>query len=123
MKNYKNNHNSRRHKYRNNGDRNYIRNGNGHKLNADFSNPSNFRRKNPGKNNQHASKLIEKYTILAKEALSSGDKILSENYFQHADHFMRVMGEKNLEEKKTVKNEIKKDEFVNEETNSKSETL
>ena len=36
---------------------------------------------------------------------------------------MRVMGEKNLEEKKTVKNEIKKDEFVNEETNSKSETL
>ena len=104
MKNYKNNHHSRRNKYRNNGDRNYIRNGNGHKINTDFSNPSNFKRKNPGKNNQHASKLIEKYTILAKEALSSGDKILSENYFQHADHFVRVMGDKQKDKKMNTVN-------------------
>ena len=40
----------------------------------------------PGRNNHNASKLIEKYSNLAREALSSGDKILSENYFQHADH-------------------------------------
>ena len=50
-----------------------------------------FRRKNPGRNNQNASKLIDKYNDLAKEALSNGDKILSENYLQHADHFARII--------------------------------
>ena len=91
MRNYKNNYYPRRNKFRNNGDRSYIRNGNGQKLNSDFTNSSNFRRTNPGKNNQNASKLIEKYNDLAREALSNGDKILSENYLQHADHFSRII--------------------------------
>ena len=43
-----------------------------------------------------AEKSLEKYNTLAKEASTSGDKILSENYFQHADHFMRIVDEKNL---------------------------
>ncbi len=48
-------------------------------------------------NAQHnPEKLVEKYNILAKEALTSGDKILSETYFQHADHFMRILKEKAL---------------------------
>ena len=42
-----------------------------------------------------AEKLLEKYNTLAKEALSSGDKTLSENYYQHADHFMRIIEDKN----------------------------
>ena len=42
-----------------------------------------------------AEKLLEKYTTLAKEAMSSGDKTLSENYLQHADHFMRVIEDRN----------------------------
>ena len=42
-----------------------------------------------------AEKLFEKYSSLAKEAMSSGDKILSENYLQHADHFMRIIEDKN----------------------------
>ena len=75
MRNYRNNY--KRNRFRNNGDRNYRRNGSHQKLNSDFSNSSDFRRKNPGKNNQNASKLIEKYTELAREALSNGDKILS----------------------------------------------
>ena len=37
--------------------------------------------------------LIEKYSDLAREALSNGDKILSENYLQHADHFTRILNE------------------------------
>ena len=45
--------------------------------------------------NINASKLIEKYTELAKEALSNGDKILSENYYQHADHFTRIYEKQN----------------------------
>tara|TARA_B100000579_G_scaffold436764_1_gene463758 strand:+ start:2131 stop:2526 length:396 start_codon:yes stop_codon:yes gene_type:complete len=101
MKNYKNNH--KRNRFRNHSDRNYKRNGNGHKLNSDFANVSDFKRKNPGRNNQNAGKLIEKYNELAREALSQGDKILSENYLQHADHFARI-SEKQLIEKNAEKN-------------------
>ena len=48
-------------------------------------------------------KLVEKYNILAKEALTSGDKILSETYFQHADHFMRILKEKDLNKNQSKK--------------------
>ena len=90
MNNFKNN--LRRNRFRSNGDRNFKkRNGNGHKLNGDFNNNSDFKRKNPGRNNQNAAKLIDKYNDLAREALSNGDKILSENYLQHADHFARIL--------------------------------
>jgi hypothetical protein len=58
-----------------------------------FSNNDNFRRSIPGRNNHNAVKLIEKYNDLAREALANEDKILSENYFQHADHFTRVQNE------------------------------
>ena len=90
MNNFKNNH--RRNRFKSNGDRNYRkRNGNGHKINGEFNNNLDFKRKNPGRNNQNASKLIYKYNDLAKEAISNGDKILSENYLQHADHFARIL--------------------------------
>ena len=89
MNNFKNNH--RRNRYKSNGDRIFRkRNGNGHKINGEFNNNSEFKRRNPGKNNQNAGKLVEKYNDLAREALSNGDKILSENYFQYADHFLRI---------------------------------
>ena len=101
MNSFRNNH--KRNRFRNHSDRNYKRNGNGHKLNSDFANVSDFKRKNPGRNNQNAGKLIEKYNELAREALSQGDKILSENYLQHADHFARI-SEKQLIEKNAEKN-------------------
>ena len=91
MRTFRNNH--KRGRYRNN-DRNFKRNGENPKFNSDFSSDSIFQRKSPGKNNHNAPKLIEKYNDLAREALSKGDKILSENYFQHADHFARVLSEK-----------------------------
>ena len=50
-----------------------------------------------------AEKLLEKYNNLAKEAMSSGDKTLSENYLQHADHFMRIIGDKNKNLEKNIK--------------------
>ena len=94
MKNYKNN--FRRNRYKNYSDRSNHRNENGKIIN-DLQNGSNFIRKNVGRNNNNAPKLIEKYSNLAKEALSNGDKILSENYFQHAEHFIRVLEEKNAQ--------------------------
>ena len=89
MNNFKNN--NRRGRFKPNGDRGYRRNGNGHKTNGDFGNGSSFKRRHPGKNNQNAAKLVEKYNDLAREALSNGDKILYENYLQHSDHFSRIL--------------------------------
>ena len=89
MNNFKNN--NRRGRFKPNGDRVFRRNGNGHKPNGDFGNGSSFKRRHPGKNNQNAAKLVEKYNDLAREALSNGDKILSENYLQHSEHFSRIL--------------------------------
>ena len=86
------NNNGRRNNFRRN-DRNYKINGDRQKFGSNFSNNENFQRKIPGRNNHNASKLIEKYNNLAREASSSGDKIMSENYFQHADHFSRILSE------------------------------
>ena len=86
-----NNNNNRRPSFRNNNNRRppFRNNNEGSK----FSNNDNFRRSVPGRNNHNAVKLIEKYNDLAREALANEDKILSENYFQHADHFTRVQNE------------------------------
>ena len=92
MVTFRNNNNNRRNNFRRN-DRNFKSNGDRPKYGSNYSNNENFQRKIPGRNNHNASKLIDKYNNLAREALSSGDKILSENYFQHADHFTRVMHE------------------------------
>ena len=85
--------NNRRNNFRRN-DRNFKSNGDRTKFASSFSNNENFKRKAPGRNNHNAPKLIEKYNDLAREASSNGDKILSENYLQHADHFTRVLNEK-----------------------------
>ena len=114
------NNNNRRNNFRRN-DRNFKSNGDRQKFSSNFSNGDNFKRKSPGRNNHNAPKLIEKYNDLAREALSNGDKILSENYLQHADHFTRILNEResfkkerNLEQK-YVENE--------KETNKPSENI
>ena len=95
MNNFKNN--FRRNRFKSNGDRNFRkRNGNGPKINGEFNGSLDFKRRNPGRNNQNASKLVDKYNDLAREALSNGDKILSENYLQHADHFARILQSREL---------------------------
>ena len=88
-----NNNNIRRNNFRRN-DRNFKSNGDRSKFGSNYSNNENFKRKVPGRNNHNAPKLIEKYNDLAREASSNGDKILSENYLQHADHFTRVQNER-----------------------------
>ena len=87
------NNNNRRNNFRRN-DRNFKSNGDRQKFSSNFSNNDNFKRKAPGRNNYNAPKLIEKYNELAREASSNGDKILSENYLQHADHFTRILNER-----------------------------
>ena len=94
MVTFRNNNNiNRRNSFRRN-TRGFKSNNDNSKFGSNFSNSDNFKRKAPGRNNHNAPKLIEKYNDLAREALSNGDKILSENYLQHADHFTRVLSEK-----------------------------
>ena len=93
--------NNRRNNFRRN-DRNFKSNVvDKNKFGSNFSNNDNFQRKPIGRNNHNASKLHDKYNNLAREALSTGDKILSENYFQHADHFKRILN--NQEETKRAR--------------------
>ena len=88
MRPYKNNH--KRQKFRSNGDRGINRNLNNQSLILN----SNIQRKSHRSNNQNASRLIEKYNNLAREASSAGDKILSESYYQFSDHYIRVLNER-----------------------------
>ena len=116
MVTFRNNNNNRRSNFRRS-TRNFKSNGDNSKFGSNFSNNENFKRKAPGRNNHNAPKLIEKYNDLAREALSNGDKILSENYLQHADHFTRVLNEReSFKREKFVENKTREDENVLEQT-------
>ena len=121
MRTFRNN--NKRGRFRNN-DRHFKRNDDVAKFNSNFSPNSNFIRKVPGRNNHNAPKLIEKYNDLAREALSNGDKILSENYFQHADHFMRILAEQENFKLSKVNDNKKHDkiEVVLDNTNDQQES-
>ena len=117
--------NNRRGNFRRN-DRSFKSNGDRQKFVSNFSNNENFKRKSPGRNNHNAPKLIEKYNDLAREALSNGDKILSENYLQHADHFTRILNDKESYKKERLSdsNDSLVDETTeNSENASKDESI
>jgi len=124
MVTFRNNNNGRRNNFRRN-DRNFKSNNERPKFNSNFSNTENFQRKIPGRNNHNASKLIEKYSNLAREALSSGDKILSENYFQHADHFTRILSEQEIFRKSKLSNnaEVNKIENIQQDEKTVNKSL
>ena len=108
MVTFRNNNNVRRNNFRRN-DRGFKSNLDRPKYGSNFSKNENFQRKSPGRNNHNASKLIEKYSNLAREALSGGDKILSENYFQHADHFTRILNDQDAQRKlNSINNDLSK---------------
>ena len=124
-----NNNNNRRNNFRRN-TRNFKSNSDTSKFGSNFSNNENFKRKAPGRNNHNAPKLIEKYNDLAREALSNGDKILSENYLQHADHFTRILSEresfrkeKNSHNRSENISEVAKENVENSDQNSEKNQL
>ena len=128
MVTFRNNNNVRRNNFRRN-DRGFKSNLDRPKYSSNFSKNENFQRRSPGRNNHNASKLIEKYSNLAREALSSGDKILSENYFQHADHFTRILNDQDAQRKQNLTNNdhnnsqqnlvnVDKEQNLNEEKNT-----
>jgi len=115
-----NSNNNRRSNFRRN-DRTFKSNGERQKFSSNFSNNDSFKRKAPGRNNHNAPKLIEKYNDLAREALSNGDKILSENYMQHADHFTRILNDRdNIKKQKLSESKLdnENDNMINKNINS-----
>ena len=118
-----NNNNIRRNNFRRN-DRNFKTTGDRPKFSSNYSNNENFKRKIPGRNNHNASKLIEKYNDLAREASSNGDKILSENYLKHADHFTRILNEQeNYKKLKFAENKSTENASETQELSDKSEEI
>ena len=116
-----NSNNNRRNNFRRN-DRTFKSNGERQKFSSSFSNSDNFKRKAPGRNNHNAPKLIEKYNDLAREALSNGDKILSENYLQHADHFTRILNEReSFKNEKFLENKIENNAHLSESSDNSSD--
>ena len=110
MNNYRNN---RKNRFKSNGDRHFRKRSlNGHKNQVDFNSNSDFKHRNPSRNNQNAAKLVDKYNNLAREALSSGDKILSENYLQHADHFSRILSLQEVSKLSEEKNNVNEQNFT-----------
>ena len=122
MVTFRNNNNVRRNNFRRN-DRNFKSNGDRPKFGSNYTNNENFKRKAPGRNNHNAPKLIEKYNDLAREVSSSGDKILSENYLQHADHFTRVLNEQENYRKQKFAENKSADPETNTETTTNSKEL
>ncbi len=124
MRNFKNN----RRRFRSNSfDRSFKVGSNDQNLNA-LGNVSDLKRKNFSRNNFNSPKLIQKYSDLAREALSSGDKILYENYMQHAEHFIRIS--ENISQNGNTKNntstgisEIKVDKINKQENFSEEKKL
>ena len=123
MVTFRNNNNNRRSSFRRN-TRNFKSNGDNSKFGSNFSNNENFKRKAPGRNNHNAPKLIEKYNDLAREASSNGDKILSENYLQHADHFTRILNEQeNYKKIKFAENKSSENNLETQELSDKSDKI
>ena len=119
MVTFRNNNNHRRNNFRRN-TRNFKSSSENSKFSSNFSNNDNFKRKSPGRNNHNAPKLIEKYNDLAREALSNGDKILSENYLQHADHFKRILNERESFKREKFLNDKSQDNLDGVEENTEN---
>jgi len=109
MNNYRSN---RKNRFKSNGERNFRkRSSNLYKSQNEFSSNIDFRHRNQNRNNQNPAKLVDKYNNLAREALSSGDKILSENYLQHADHFSRILSLQEISKSANSENNVIKQNF------------
>ena len=56
------------------------------------SRPNTFDSAGPeGRVRGNAHQVYEKYVTLARDAMSSGDRIMAEAFFQHAEHYFRIV--------------------------------
>ena len=115
---------SRRFRRRPNGRGHRLHNNGGENIGLNTTSFPNDRIRNNFNTYKSADKLAEKYNSLAKEAISSGEKTLAENYLQHADHFMRILAEQENFKLSKVNDNKKHDkiEVVLDNTNEQQES-
>ena len=81
----------------------------------------NFNRNGSMNNIHNVEKTMQKYQQLAKDAQSNGDPVLSQNYLQHADHFLRRYNELNEKRENSIEKSIPEEKTLSKEENQKSE--
>tara|TARA_B100000963_G_scaffold340081_1_gene338369 strand:- start:144 stop:509 length:366 start_codon:yes stop_codon:yes gene_type:complete len=106
--------NNRRRSFRPRSQKNNFRRRNG-SLNSNSGNNfknngnMNFSRNGSMTNPHNVEKTMQKFQQLAKDAQSSGDPVLVENYLQHADHYSRRLAELNYKNKEQTSTDINKE--------------
>ena len=81
----------------------------------------NFNRNGSMNNIHNVEKTMQKYHQLAKDAQSNGDPVLSQNYLQHADHYLRRYNELNERRENIIEKSIPEEKTLSKEENQKSE--
>jgi len=81
----------------------------------------NFNRNGSMNNIHNVEKTMQKYQQLAKDAQSNGDPVLSQNYLQHADHYLRRYNELNERRENSIEKPILAEKSLPDEKNQKSE--
>ena len=97
--------------------RNNGRRHNHYQRNTSFNSSSFSKFRSRGNPNQ----LFTKYLSLAKNAISIGDSIQAEYYFQYADHFSRILNEEGNQIKYNKNEEIKNNNILTKDTNENNE--
>ena len=81
----------------------------------------NFKRNGSMNNIHNVEKTMQKYQQLAKDAQSNGDPVLSQNYLQHADHYLRRYNELNERRENSIEKSITEERSLSDEKNRKLE--
>ena len=81
----------------------------------------NFNRNGSMNNIHNVEKTMLKYQQLAKDAQSNGDPVLSQNYLQHADHYLRRYNELNERRESSIEKSTLEEKTLSNEENQKTE--
>tara|TARA_B100000902_G_scaffold243243_1_gene230316 strand:+ start:125 stop:499 length:375 start_codon:yes stop_codon:yes gene_type:complete len=90
--------------------------------NAHNNGNMNFNRNGSMNNIHNVEKTMQKYQQLAKDAQSNGDPVLAQNYYQHADHFLRRYNELNDRRENSVDKIATEEKSLDKEKTKENET-
>tara|TARA_Y100001958_G_C21022066_1_gene398227 strand:+ start:131 stop:517 length:387 start_codon:yes stop_codon:yes gene_type:complete len=122
------NSNNRRRNFRSRPQKNNFRRRGGQSVNSGSSNSFgnngnlNFNRNGSMNNIHNVEKAMQKYLLMAKDAQSSGDPVLAQNYLQHADHYLRRYNELNERKENSVDKILHEEKSLSKEEPQEKET-
>ena len=122
------NSNNRRRNFRSRPQKNNYRRRGGQSVNSGSSNSFgnngnlNFNRNGSMNNIHNVEKAMQKYLLMAKDAQSSGDPVLAQNYLQHADHYLRRYNELNERKENSVDKILHEEKSLSKEEPQEKET-